>query len=99
MYSGGSILQDGTRARTVSETGCLVRTNGQQLHFEIQIRVGRDGAAGALGTVSVVAADLERRLFAQRHLHDAFVPTLDDLSDTNHKLEMLSCIGRVCGVR
>ena len=60
---------------------------GKQFNLKQKIRIGRNHISSTTGAVAIVAANLERGLFAQGHDHDAFIPPLDYLTDSNDELK------------
>src|ERR1700730_18426863 len=81
--------------------GAMIHTNvttsslhRQQFDLEDQRGVGGDGAAGAAGAVAEVGRDDEGALAADLHRADALIPTADDLTLANGKLERLAAVER-----
>ena len=61
-----------------------------ELDLENKGGIGRDDTTGASGTIGIVGRAGQDGLLTLLELSDAFVPTPDDLADTNDEVERLS---------
>src|ERR1700730_5900544 len=90
MGPGHKARDDGDGFPTVT-TPSLDR---QQLDLEDHRGVGGEGAAGAAGAVAELGRNDEGALAADLHRADALIPTADDLTLADDKLERLAAVER-----
>jgi len=72
----------------------LLITNLQEFYLKIKIRVGRNDISRTSFTVSIITGNVQNGLFTQRHLHDAFIPSFDNVASANGELERLFAVIR-----
>lgn len=68
--------------------------NLQKLNFEKKSRVRRNDGRMTSGTITVVGSNGQKSLFTEGKLGNTFVPTSDDLTNTNGGAEGLTTITR-----
>src|SRR5574340_261483 len=88
----------------VTSSGCEIRfialisgaglIYAQQFHIEHQCRIRRDRVARADRSITQVRGDDQRALSADLHALYALVPTLDDATPAERKIERLVAVAR-----